>query len=110
MTISEIPISLDLNGNPYAQEFSIVLSDVTRILRFTFLNVDNGNWVLDIYDRERFPLLQGLYLISDFNLLEQFAHLNLGGSLFVVHDRKPATSTIAYNELGVVAHVYWWTL
>lgn len=62
-------------------------------------------WVLDIYDVNDVPILQGVPLVCGADLLEQFAYLGLEGQLLAQTDHATDTPP-TYDNLGLAGHLY----
>jgi hypothetical protein len=101
MPAYEIP----LTGN--AQKLNISLGANNYWLTFVW-NTNSGNWNLDIADTNQAPLAQGLPVITGLDLLKQYAHLGIPGSLVVQTDSSPDVVP-TYDNLGTDGHVYFVT-
>ncbi len=102
MATYEIPLS------PMPQAFSIQLAQVEYRLTFTFRDADEAGWVMDIADTEGAVILAGVPLVTGADLLEQYKHLGLGGSLYVATDGAP-DETPTYETLGGPSRLFWVT-
>ena len=95
-TIVEIPlVSLP-------QKLKISLNGVVYQLTVLWRGAALG-WVLDIADAGGNPILSGLPMVTGVDLLEQYAHLGIGGPLWVQTDDG---ETPGINDLGSTAHLY----
>ncbi|WP_336764158.1 phage baseplate plug protein [Asaia sp. VD9] len=87
------------------QSFSTDFNGSTYSLRFTFQNVDQGGWLLDIYDTSANPIVVGIPLVTGADLLAQYAYLGLGVSLYLVTDGD-SDAVPTFADLGVASHLY----
>lgn len=101
MNVYEIPLS------PVAQTLSISLGSVQYRLTVRWNRVLRA-WVLDIADADNVSVLTGAPLVTGIDLLEQYAHLEFGGSLVVQSDLAGEAAP-DYTSLGVTGHLYWVT-
>ncbi len=101
MAVVEIPLS------PEAQKFAIALAGITYRMRLTYNTAAEGSWILDIGTADGALLIAGLPLVTGIDLLEQHAHLGLGGSLYAVTNDD--TDAPTYPGLGVTSHLYFVT-
>lgn len=101
MSIFEIPLKPSTptkmaiqfpNGNTYN-------------LRFAFVNVDQGGWIMDISDVNGNPLVCGIPLVTGADLLAQYAYLGLGGPMYVISDGWPA-AVPTFANLGSGSRLY----
>jgi hypothetical protein len=98
-TISEVP----LRSAP--QEFDIVLSGIVYHLRFLYCS----GWIMDILDGvSDAPLACGIPLVTGSDLLEEFSHLGIGGSMYVATDGDPYALP-TFENLGTLSHLYYVT-
>lgn len=97
----EIPLT------PEPQTFSIALAGVTYRLTVAW-NSSAGLWVLDIADADSVPLVQGLTLVTGLDLLEQYRHLGIMGSLVVQTDHNTDAPPTLEN-LGTAGRLYFVT-
>lgn len=96
------------------QVFEIPLSARSQRCTVTLLNVtynmaiqwraSAGQWVLDFNDASGKPVIQGLPLVTGSDLLGQYRHLGIGGSLVVMLD-SGAGDAVTFNNLGTSAHL-----
>ncbi|EOE6687928.1 hypothetical protein ACKR4U_005494, partial [Klebsiella pneumoniae] len=77
MALSEIPLS------PNSQSFNITLAGVDYQMRVVWRGVC---WFLDLMDSAGNLIIGGIPLITGADLLEQYAYLNFGFSLYVLCD------------------------
>ena len=90
------------------QTFKVQLAGVLYQLRLTYLDVDQGGWVLDLSTESGAPLINGIPLVTGVDLLEQYAHLNLGGRLWVkgkINPDDPPT----FDNIGSESLLFWVT-
>lgn len=100
-TISEIP----LVASP--QMLSISLNSVTYNLLVVW-NTQAQAWTLDIADVNSNPLIQGIPLVTGCDLLEQYAYVGIGGSLYARTDGV-TTTVPTFADLGTLGHLYFVT-
>ena len=99
MAFYEIPT---INKN---QQFTIVLNSV----KYTFTiiwSAANNTWVIDIGDYQNTPIISGIPMVANVDLLKPFEHLNFSGKLIAVTDSSPNTPPTSEN-LGTSGHLYW---
>lgn len=84
---------------------SVDLPAGTFGFRLIYADADEGGWILDISDAAGNPLVCGIPLVTGLNLLKQYAHLGIGGRLFVLDVADPA-SPPGFNDLGTNARLY----
>lgn len=101
MSAFEIPLSTE------AQQFKISLGGTTYGVNL-YWNEQSGSWCIDLSDSSGNPLLNGIPLVANVNLLEQYAYLNIGGQLIVQSDNDPNAAPTSDN-LGTVSHLYFVT-
>lgn len=92
------------------ETFNITLNGVTYNMLVIWRDDPNGEggWCLDILTSQNVPLVQGVPLITGADLLEQYAYLGIGGSLFVQTVQDPAAPP-TFDNLGTDANVYFVT-
>jgi hypothetical protein len=100
----EIPLQ---SGN---QTFIITLGTVAYTLAVLWR--DPLGYFLDIADSQGNAILQGLPLVTGGDLLGQYAHLAIGGTvgagtLTVVSDGADPLVPPTYENLGTASHLYW---
>lgn len=100
MTIQayEIP----LRATP--QAFLITLAGVQYSLSVKWCNA-NASWVMDITDVNGAGILSGVPLVTGADLLEQYAHLGIGGKLYVQSDFD-LNAVPNFTNLGSTSHLY----
>lgn len=98
MQINEIPLT------PTNQQFTIKLSDT--VWQFRVIWRDSAGWVLDMLTVDNQPMIQGIPLIVDENLLAQYQHLISEGKLVLLSDED---SDITTDTLGIKPKLYWIT-
>ncbi len=101
MPAFEIPLS------PEAQTFSIDLAGATYNMTLSW-NLSVSAWVLDIADVNENPILRGIPLVANVDLLAQYPYLNFGGSLIAQTDNDIETPP-TFENLGTVGHLYFVT-
>lgn len=100
MSVEEIPLSAD------NQIFSILLQG--RQLRLRVMYRDEAGWVLDILETDDEPIITGIPLVSDVDLLAAYRHLGLTGGLYLVSD-DVALEYPTKTNLGLRSHLYFVT-
>lgn len=100
-TAYEIPLSAE------PQTMRIALAGTTYQLTFAF-NRAQGHWVLDIADEDGAPLAQGVAMVTGLDLLAQFRHLGVAGSLVVQTDYDN-DAVPGYADLGTTGRLYFVT-
>lgn len=100
MAVYEVPTS------PRPQSFSTVFPNgVTYQIRLIYqFNADHC-WIMDISDVSGNPIVCGIPLVTGCDLLEQYAYLGLGCSLYVTTDGDQMTPPRFYN-LGTSSHLW----
>jgi len=96
MAVSEIPLA------PENQAFSIAIAGTTFqmsvIWRAEF-------WCLDLMDGSGAMIIAGIPMITGYDLLTQYRHLNLGFSLYVICDVEGQENP-TQSDLGTTSHLY----
>lgn len=101
MSSYEVPLS----ANP--QLFSISLGGAQYQINLQW-NRFSQAWIIDISDSNKNLLVGGIPLVTGCDLLEQYAYLEIGGSLFVQTDNN-ALEMPTFDNLGVNSHLYFVT-
>lgn len=97
-TIYEIPLSSE------PQSFSVDLGGTTyRIIMLW--NIISSVWTLDFYNKDEAPVLRGVPLVANVDLLAAYPHLNFGGTLIAKTDDSPDTPP-TFDNLGLTGHLY----
>lgn len=82
------------------QRFSLTLNGVNVTFVLQYLSyIESEGWNLDIYDESEKPLVFGLMLRCNTDLLAPY-HLNLGHLVMLGEDPN-------FENLGVENHLYW---
>lgn len=98
----EIPLSAQ------AQTLTIDLAGVTYQLVLNW-NTQASLWVLDIYDSAGVtPILRGISLVANVDLLAAYPDLDFGGKLVAQTDNAPDVPP-TYGNLGTTGHLYFIT-
>lgn len=97
MKINEIPLNAD------NQTFRVMLSDVNYTLRVLWR--DEAGWIMDVMDSGAQPLLMGVPLVPEVDLIEQYPELGISGALIVMTDNG-APEYPTKNNLGSSSHLY----
>ncbi len=95
----EVPFT---DGVP--QQITISLAGTLYTLTLVW-NPVAAVWVLDIGDASNNPVLQGVPLVANVDLLEQYAYLGFGGQLVAQSDFDP-TVPPTFTDLGSTGHLY----
>ena len=95
MGIYKIPLGI---GN---QKFAVQLNKITYKLQLIF-RLDC--WYLDVMDGSENPIISGLAMNPNLDLLEQHQHL-IKGSLFVTNSNKDESQ--GFYDLGSKIQLYW---
>jgi hypothetical protein len=101
MTPFEIPLS------PEPQKFNIGLAGTEYQVRL-YWNKTDAAWYMDLNEADGTPLQQGIPLVTGIDLLKQYPHLGVGGSLVVQTDYNP-DAVPTYDNLGTTGHLYFLT-
>jgi len=96
MAVSEITLL------PENQKFSITLAGTVLQMAVTWRA---EFWCMDIMDGSGSMIIAGIPLITGYNLLAQYGHLNLGFSLYVVCDVEGQDNPTQF-DLGTASHLY----
>lgn len=92
---------------PEAQTFTINLAGVAYQIYLYWSHIESI-WIIEISDTNGNPILQGIPLVANTDLLEQYDYLNFGGTLIAQTDGEPDIPA-AYENLGVSSHLYFVT-
>lgn len=98
--------TIPLSATP--QTFKITLGGIDYRLTLTYVNCDQGGWLLDIADANANPMVSGIPLVTGVNLLAQYPHLGFGGRLWVQTTQNP-DAVPTFDNLGTDALLYWVT-
>jgi hypothetical protein len=77
----------------------VVLDDVRYTLAFTW-NTRGEFWSLSISDVNRTPLVQGIKVVPNYDLLEGFHHLKVPAGAIVALDSSGNLDKIAYGDFS----------
>lgn len=99
MAVYLIPISSSIS-----QTFSINLNSTVYFLNIIWRDapafaLDSAGWFLDIVNTIGIPIIQGLALVPEQNLLEQYEYLQLGFDLYLQGDGT-VQGNPTYSDLG----------
>lgn len=97
MKVNEIPLTAD------NQRFRVSLGEVNYTLNVLWR--DDAGWIMDVMDNGGQPLLLGVPLVPDVNLLEQYPDLGISGALIVMADQG-APEYPTKTNLGAASHLY----
>lgn len=89
-----------------AQEFTIQLSGVQYWLTLVYNSQPESGWILNIADAQKAPIINGIPLVTGIDLLEQYAHLQFGGRLWVQTFSNP-DAVPTYENLGTDGKLLW---
>ena len=64
-----------------------------------------SGWVLDIASTDGTPIISGIPLVTGTDLLGQYSHLGIGGSLLVATNADP-DAVPTYENLGDASNLY----
>lgn len=98
MTPYEIPLT------PEPQRFTIDLAGVTRQMRVYWCK-DAQCWCFDLFDLKGQDLLLGVQIVTGCDLLGQYAHLGIGGSIIAQTDHDPS-AVPTFDNLGTSGRLY----
>jgi hypothetical protein len=101
MTPYEIPLS------PQPQTFTIALVGVLYRMSTRWCGAMDA-WVLDIYGQDELPLVLGIPLVTGTDLLGQYKHLGIGGSI-VVQTLGNVEKVPGFADLGTSGLVFFIT-
>lgn len=97
----EIPLS------PEAQKFDIVLAGVDYLIS-VYWGTRTNTWLIDIANAAGTPILTGIPLVANTDLLAPYPYLNFGGQLIAQTDNAPNVPP-TYDNLGITGHLYFVT-
>ncbi|EHV57969.1 phage baseplate plug family protein [Escherichia coli] len=97
MKINEIPLGAD------NQTFRVMLGDINYTIKVVWR--DEAGWILDVMDSEAQPLLMGVPLVPDVDLIEQYPELGISGALIVTTENGTPEYPTKTN-LGSSSHLY----
>ena len=86
----------------FPQRVSVAFGGATYILTARW-NTAASVWVMDIADQDSNPVLQGIPMVGNTDLLEQFNYLNFGGRLIAQTDHD-TDAPPTYDNLGTSGH------
>ena len=101
MATYEIPLT------PEAQTFQILLGTVEYSI-YMYWNQFSNSWTIDILDVNSVPIVTGIPVVGNTNLLSPYGYLNFGGQLIAQTDNDPDTPP-TYVDLGSTGHIYFVT-
>lgn len=101
MATYEIPLSAE------PQKFQINLAGAAYSILVRW-NPIAAVWVLDIATALEVPILRGIPLVANVDLLEPYPYLNFGGQLIAQTDNAIAIPP-TFANLGTVGHLYFVT-
>lgn len=99
MAVYQIPIK-----NSISQSFSINLNNTVFFFNIIWRDapsfaIDSAGWFLDIFNTIGVPIIQGLALVPEQNLLGQYEYLQLGFDLYLQGDGT-VQGNPTYSNLG----------
>lgn len=86
------------------QTMTLTLGGLQYFLRLTWCE-PGLFWVVDIADQNEVPIARGLPLVTGHDLLAQYRHLGIPGSLTVQTDHNP-DAVPTFHNLGDTGHLY----
>lgn len=101
-TTYQIPLSTG------AQSFSAKLGDQTYLITLIYREADGGGWFLDV-ERSDGEALLGAPLVTNVNLLGQFAYKRMGAALWCELSSRPRQLPYepTYGDMGRNLTLYW---
>jgi hypothetical protein len=102
MNVSEIPL---LNQ---AQNFTVKLAGTTYRLRLNW-SMPANIWILDIAKEDETPIVSGIALVCNIDLLRPYPYLNFGGAL-VAQVIGSADANPGYEDLGSTSKLFFITV
>lgn len=96
---------IPLSSQP--QTFLIDLAGQTYQLTLQWRDHDQGGWFIDIASTSA-PIINSIPLVTGLDLLGQYKHLGIGGSLVVMSDGDPLQPP-TYDSLGTSSFLYFVT-
>ena len=101
MTVYEIPLT------PQPQNFQIVLGGKNYGVKLRWCDPAQA-WVMDFATDTGVPILEGVPLIANTDLLEPYAYLDFGGALTATTKNAPYANP-TFTNLGTASNVYFTT-
>jgi hypothetical protein len=98
MTIYKIPLTAE------PQTFEIAMAGVSYRINL-YWNWVSAVWQIDLLDTALVPIVQGMALVGNTNLMSSFAYLGFTGALFATTDADLSAAP-TYTNLGSTANVY----
>jgi hypothetical protein len=92
---------------PQAQTFSIELGNLTYTINLVW-NVSNETWILDLITSNGVPILRGIPLVGGTDLLEPYAYLGIGGTLYAMTSSDPLAAP-TYANMGTEGQLFFVT-
>jgi hypothetical protein len=89
---------------PEPQKFSVQLAGVPYICRVQW-NAVAQCWMLDLADSDDAAIISGIPIVTGIDLLGQYQHLGLGGSLLAQTDYDP-DAVPTFENLGTAGRLY----
>lgn len=102
MTPLEIPLQ------PVAQKLSVSIRGTTYVMTVRWC-VPANCWVADFDATDGTSILAGIPLVTGADLMEQFAHLDIGVGAMVVQTDHDQDAVPTFDNLGSTSHVYYLT-
>jgi hypothetical protein len=96
------PYEIPLSAEP--QQFKIQLAGNDCRVRFYWCRAA-ACWMLDIADVDEVDIVTGIPVVTGCDLLQQYKHLELGGSIVVQTDYDP-DAVPTFDNLGETGRVY----
>ncbi len=92
---------------PEAQTFSIALAGINYQFKLAWNSIANL-WTLDIADANEVPIISGIPLVANTDLLEPYPYLGFNGRLIAQTDGAPNVAP-TYENLGSLGQLYFVT-
>lgn len=103
MAVYQIPLIV---GTPQSLSITLGQKEYRLTLRYRNVENDEGLWSLDIADVvSNEDVVCGIPLVTGTDLLAQYRHLNIDGSLIVYTDSDP-DAVPTFDNLGAAANLY----
>jgi len=102
MAVYKIPLIV---GTP--QSLNVIFGVTEYRLRLLYRDAPEGGWTLDIIDSvSNTELVCGIPLVTGTDLLRQYRHLGITGSLVAFTDSDPAETPPTFDNLGGSSNLY----
>lgn len=95
MAILQIPVANNLD----AYSFSVILEQITYFFEFKY-NGRRKRWLMDIYDQDKVPLIYGMPMLTNVDVLGQYSQEELPPGNFLVFDLSGLNKNPEQFDLG----------